>query len=119
MASLVAPASASHTALRKGALARCPLAPAVPVTTPAAVHATPRGGRLAAGAGRRRLAASGGSGSGSEAAGSSDTIYQDSLSDIAFIGLCRVAYGKIAGWQSERSWKDGRETFAGMVEVRL
>ena len=43
--------------------------------------------------------------------------YQDSWSDVAFINMCRVAYGNIAGWQSARSWRDGRETFAGMVEV--
>lgn len=42
---------------------------------------------------------------------------QDSLTDVAFIGLCRIAYGNIAGWQSSRSWTDGGETFKGMVEV--
>lgn len=42
---------------------------------------------------------------------------QDSLTDIAFIGLCRIAYGNIAGWQSSRSWTDGQQTFKGMVEV--
>lgn len=42
---------------------------------------------------------------------------QDSLTDIAFIGLCRIAYGNIAGWQSSRSWTDGHDTFKGMVEV--
>lgn len=45
------------------------------------------------------------------------TAAQDSWSDIAFIGLCRTAYGNIAGWQSSRSWTDGPETFRGMVEV--
>ena len=29
----------------------------------------------------------------------------------------RQAYGKLAGWQSSRSWRDGQETYAGMVEV--
>ncbi len=43
--------------------------------------------------------------------------YVDSWSDIAFIALCRKAYGNIAGWQSQRDWKDGKETYAGMVEV--
>ena len=42
---------------------------------------------------------------------------QDSLTDIAMINLCRVAYGNIAGWQSSRSWTDGPETVRGMVEV--
>lgn len=32
----------------------------------------------------------------------STITYHDSLTDIAFIGLCRLAYGRIAGWQSER-----------------
>ena len=27
------------------------------------------------------------------------------------------AYGNIAGWQSTRSWKEGKETYRGMVEV--
>lgn len=44
-------------------------------------------------------------------------VYKDSLTDIAFIALCRTAYGNLSGWQSERSWTDGPETFAGMVEV--
>jgi hypothetical protein len=43
--------------------------------------------------------------------------YNDSLTDILFIALCRRAYGALAGWQSPRSWTDGRETFSGMVEV--
>ena len=43
--------------------------------------------------------------------------YKDSWSDIAFIALCRLAYGNIAGWQSSRSWTMGDETFKGMVEV--
>ncbi|KAI3429383.1 hypothetical protein D9Q98_005478 [Chlorella vulgaris] len=47
----------------------------------------------------------------------STITYHDSLTDIAFIGLCRLAYGRIAGWQSERSWTNGPETFRGMVEV--
>jgi hypothetical protein len=43
--------------------------------------------------------------------------YNDTWSDIAFIALCRKAYGNIAGWQSSRGWTDGKETYAGMVEV--
>jgi hypothetical protein len=27
------------------------------------------------------------------------------------------AYGNIAGWQSPRAWREGSETYAGMVEV--
>lgn len=29
----------------------------------------------------------------------------------------RKAYGELAGWQSNKSWWDGEETYAGMVEV--
>ena len=43
--------------------------------------------------------------------------YKDSWTDIAFIGLCRTAYGNIAGWQSPREWNQGQETYRGMVEV--
>ena len=43
--------------------------------------------------------------------------YNTSATDAAFIGLCRKAYGNIAGWQSDRDWKDGDETYTGMVEV--
>ena len=71
--------------------------------------------------------------------------YKDSWTDIAFIALCRKvccylhllhqqcghshsmltgmrgtavqAYGNIAGWQSPRPWREGSETYAGMVEV--
>lgn len=43
--------------------------------------------------------------------------YKDSPTDIAFINMCRVAYGNISGWQSERRWDDGVETFTGMIEV--
>lgn len=50
-------------------------------------------------------------------ASSEETSYNDTWSDIAFIALCRKAYGNIAGWQSPRSWADGKETYAGMVEV--
>lgn len=46
-----------------------------------------------------------------------DVEYKDSWTDIAFIGLCRKAYGNIAGWQSPRDWKHGDETYKGMVEV--
>ena len=53
----------------------------------------------------------------SPASSSSAVVYQDSLTDLGMIALCRVAYGNIAGWQSSRSWTDGADTFAGMVEV--
>ena len=43
--------------------------------------------------------------------------YVDGPGDILFIALCRLAYGKLAGWQSPRSWTAGSETFKGMVEV--
>lgn len=43
--------------------------------------------------------------------------YKDSLTDVLFIGLCRKAYGALAGWQSERDWWNGAETYQGMVEV--
>jgi len=43
--------------------------------------------------------------------------YKDGPTDIAFIAMCRKAYGSLAGWQSERSWSEGAETYAGMVEV--
>ena len=69
-----------------------------------------------------------------------EVVYHDSWSDIAFIALCRCvlfvpaasllvspaegpaaacrrAYGKLAGWQSSRGWRDGEETYKGMVEV--
>ncbi|KAK9805984.1 hypothetical protein WJX73_000029 [Symbiochloris irregularis] len=52
-----------------------------------------------------------------EAAKAEEVEYKDGWTDIAFIALCRKAYGSLAGWQSERSWRDGPETFAGMVEV--
>ena len=29
----------------------------------------------------------------------------------------RKAYGNLAGWQSSRNWRNGKETYAGMVEV--
>ena len=47
----------------------------------------------------------------------SEIDYNDSVTDLAFIALCRLAYGKLAGWQSPRSWRDGPETFKGMVDV--
>lgn len=49
--------------------------------------------------------------------GTKEVVYSDSWSDIAFIALCRIAYGNISGWQSSRSWTNGDETFKGMVEV--
>lgn len=36
--------------------------------------------------------------------GAAEVEYIDSWGDIAFIGLCRIAYGNIAGWQSSRRW---------------
>jgi hypothetical protein len=48
----------------------------------------------------------------------SDAVeYKDSVTDVAFVALCRVAFGRTAGWQSTRSWTDGPESFRGMVEV--
>jgi Beta-carotene isomerase D27-like, C-terminal len=43
--------------------------------------------------------------------------YKDSPTDIAFMNMCRVAYGNISGWQSPRAWDNGVETFQGMIEV--
>jgi hypothetical protein len=43
--------------------------------------------------------------------------WQDSSTDVAFIGMCRKAYGKLAGWQSDADWKDGAESYRGMIEV--
>lgn len=69
--------------------------------------------------------------------------YKTTATDVAFIGMCRKAYGRIAGrrptgflastrkrqgavdrrslfcagWQSSKDWKDGDTTYAGMVEV--
>lgn len=37
--------------------------------------------------------------------GSAEEVeYKDSLTDLMFIALCRVAYGRLAGWQSPRRW---------------
>ena len=44
-------------------------------------------------------------------------VYKTSSTDVAMIGMCRKAYGRIADYQSDRDWKDGDETYAGMVEV--
>lgn len=46
-----------------------------------------------------------------------DVEYVDTWSDVQFINMCRRAYGGLAGWQSPRSWKDGSETYQGMLEV--
>lgn len=54
---------------------------------------------------------------GSGGSGAEEVEYKDSPTDLLFIALCRVAYGRLAGWQSPRSWTDGPETFKGMVEV--
>ncbi|BBN17711.1 beta-carotene isomerase [Marchantia polymorpha subsp. ruderalis] len=42
------------------------------------------------------------------------TEYRDSWLDLAFIDGCRKAFGRVAGWQSSRSWEEG---YLGMVEV--
>eukprot|EP00897_Mesotaenium_endlicherianum_P005032 jgi/Mesen1/4557/ME000232S03816 len=42
------------------------------------------------------------------------TEHKDSFFDLAFISMCRKAFGNIAGWQSPRSWEEG---YLGMVEV--
>ena len=46
-----------------------------------------------------------------------DVEYKDSITDVLFIAMCRKAYGALAGWQSERDWWNGEETYEGMVEV--
>lgn len=46
-----------------------------------------------------------------------DVEYKDSWSDIQFINMCRTAYGNLSGWQSPRDWKNGPETYQGMIEV--
>ena len=46
-----------------------------------------------------------------------DVEYKDTWSDVQFINMCRTAYGNLAGWQSPRDWKDGSETYQGMLEV--
>lgn len=43
--------------------------------------------------------------------------YHDSFTDVLFIALCRLSYGKLAGFQSQKGWSDGEETYKGMVEV--
>ena len=48
--------------------------------------------------------------------GTSPRVGHDPLS-VAFIALCRTAYGRLAGWQSPASWTDPDETFAGMTDV--
>ncbi|KAH8964382.1 hypothetical protein BDL97_04G064400 [Sphagnum fallax] len=42
------------------------------------------------------------------------TEYKDSVFDLLFINGCRQAFGRVAGWQSPRSWNEG---YQGMVEV--
>ena len=46
-----------------------------------------------------------------------EVVYKDSWSDVQFINMCRRAYGNLAGWQSSRDWKQGDETYQGMLEV--
>ena len=46
-----------------------------------------------------------------------DIQYVDTWSDVQFINMCRRAYGGLAGWQSARNWKEGHETYQGMIEV--
>ena len=43
--------------------------------------------------------------------------YTDSATDLAFIGMCRRAYGDLAGWQSDAGWDSGPETYRGMIAV--
>lgn len=52
-----------------------------------------------------------------EAPEQADVKYVDTWSDVQFINMCRRAYGGLAGCQSPRSWKDGPETYQGMLEV--
>ncbi|MCO5552346.1 hypothetical protein L7F22_005857 [Adiantum nelumboides] len=40
--------------------------------------------------------------------------YKDSPLDLLFINGCRQVYGRLAGWQSTRSYEEG---YVGMVEV--
>ncbi|CAM6109791.1 unnamed protein product [Calypogeia fissa] len=42
------------------------------------------------------------------------TEYKDSWLDLAFINGCRKTFGRVANWQSPRSWEEG---YLGMVEV--
>lgn len=53
----------------------------------------------------------------SSSAPSSSQSYNDTITDLMFIALCRMAYGNLAGWQSQKKWTDGEETYSGMVEV--
>lgn len=46
-----------------------------------------------------------------------DIQYVDTWSDVQFINICRRAYGGLAGWQSPRNWKEGHETYQGMIDV--
>lgn len=39
---------------------------------------------------------------GSGGSGAEEVEYKDSPTDLLFIALCRVAYGRLAGWQSPR-----------------
>lgn len=43
--------------------------------------------------------------------------YRDSKTDIAFINMCRRAYGSLAGWQSSAAWDEGPASYRGMIEV--
>lgn len=44
--------------------------------------------------------------------------YKDTLTDVAFIALCRLSYGRLAGgYQSPEGWLDGASTYRGMVDV--
>lgn len=43
--------------------------------------------------------------------------WKDSATDVAFIGMCRKAYGNLAGCQSDADWQDGAESYRGMIEV--
>lgn len=43
--------------------------------------------------------------------------YTDSRTDIAFINMCRRAYGSLAAWQSDAPWDNGPASYRGMIEV--
>mmetsp|Transcript_4642 Transcript_4642/g.13339 ORF Transcript_4642/g.13339 Transcript_4642/m.13339 type:complete len:319 (+) Transcript_4642:171-1127(+) len=51
------------------------------------------------------------------AEGATRIPHRDSKTDVAFINVCRRAYGRLAGWQSDKGWEDGPTTYRGMIEV--
>lgn len=48
--------------------------------------------------------------------GSGSVTYDDSVTDLMFIALCRIAFGNKANWQSSQPWTTS-DTYQGMVEV--